>query len=120
MILFYTPNSPYARTARIALREWEMLERAEERLAANREANNPVLQFSPVGRVPTLVDGSLVITEAPSVFAYIRSFANCEGAPNLVDWERSRKRGRSSASSKASPSGYAKIVVPKSSNPPFC
>ena len=78
MILFYTPNSPYARTARIALREWNVLEQAEERPAANRETDNPVLEFSPVGKVPTLVHGDLVITEARNVFAYIKDIASAE------------------------------------------
>lgn len=78
MILFYTPNSPYARTARIALREWNVLGQAEERPAANRATNNPVLAFSPVGRVPTLVHGDLIITEARNVFAYIKDLASAE------------------------------------------
>src|SRR4051812_43480829 len=88
MILFYTPNSPYARTARIALREWGVLEVAEERTAANREADNPLLQFSPVGRVPTLVDAGIVITEARSVFAYIQDVAGAGNAERItqVDW----------------------------------
>ncbi|AZU03488.1 putative glutathione S-transferase [Glycocaulis alkaliphilus] len=93
MILFYTPNSPYARTARIALREWNLLGAAEERLAANREADNPVLAFSPVGRVPTLVHADLVITEARSVFAYIRNFAGGENAGE-VDWKTVAEEGQ--------------------------
>ncbi|WP_274424516.1 glutathione S-transferase family protein [Chelativorans sp. YIM 93263] len=88
MILFFTPNSPYARTARIALREWGVLEAAEERLATNRQVDNPVLQFSPVGRVPTLVHNGLVITEARSVFAYIRDIAGAGNAEwtSPADW----------------------------------
>ncbi|MFC4724747.1 glutathione S-transferase family protein [Glycocaulis abyssi] len=93
MILFYTPNSPYARTARIALREWKVLEAAEERLAANREADNPVLEFSPVGRVPTLVHAGLVITEARSVFAYIRNFAG-GGNAGEADWKMVAEEGQ--------------------------
>jgi glutathione S-transferase len=96
MILFYTPNSPYARTARIALREWSVLEVADERLAANREADNPVLEFSPVGRVPTLVHAGLVITEARSVFAYIKNFASA-GNPertSQLDWETVAEEGQ--------------------------
>jgi glutathione S-transferase len=96
MILFYTPNSPYARTARIALREWGVLEVAEERPAANREADNPVLQFSPVGRVPTLVHADLVITEAQSVFAYIKDFAGAGNSERMaqVDWATVAEEGQ--------------------------
>lgn len=96
MMLFYTPNSPYARTARIALREWGLLEAMEERAAANREPDNPVLQFSAVGRVPTLVHGDLVITEARSVFAYIKEFAGVGNVehPDRVDWRIVAEEGQ--------------------------
>ncbi|WP_265517928.1 glutathione S-transferase family protein [Nitratireductor luteus] len=96
MILFYTRNSPYARTARIALREWGLLEAVEERAAANREPDNPVLQFSPVGRVPTLVHADLVITEARSVFAYIKAFAGAGYAerPTPFDWATVAEEGQ--------------------------
>lgn len=96
MILFYTPNSPYARTARIALREWNVLEVAEERRAANREADNPVLEFSPVGRVPTLVHAGLVITEARSVFAYIKDFASAGNTERMsqIEWETVAEEGQ--------------------------
>ncbi|MXN20984.1 hypothetical protein GR170_24460 [Pseudooceanicola sp. GBMRC 2024] len=88
VILFYTQNSPFARTARIALREWGQLTGTEERLAANREVDNPVLLFSPVGRVPTIVDGGLVITEARAVFAYIKARAqgSREAPPEVDSW----------------------------------
>lgn len=96
MILFYTQNSPYARTARIALREWGVLGLAEERRAANREVDNPVLEFSPVGRVPTLVHAGLVITEAQSVFAYIKEFACAGNVERMcqVDWATVAEEGQ--------------------------
>lgn len=93
MILFYTPNSPFARTARIALREWGVLNQAEERFAANREAHNPVLKFSPVGRVPTLVDGDLVITEARAVFSYITARSGVT-FPRHFDWKAAAVEGQ--------------------------
>lgn len=85
MKLFYTPNSPYARIARIALREYGVLEQASELLAANRMPDNPVLQFSPVARVPTLVHNGLAITESRHVFRYIAGLA---GRPDTSgeDW----------------------------------
>lgn len=71
MQLFYSQNSPYARIARMAVREFGLLDRVEERKAANRQPDNPVLAFSAAGRVPTLVDGDLVLTEARYVFDYL-------------------------------------------------
>ena len=41
----------------------------------SREPDNPVLSHSPVGRVPTLVDGDLVITEAVNVVHYLEDIA---------------------------------------------
>jgi len=55
-----------------------------------------VLQFSPVGRVPTLVDDGLVITEARSVFAYIKCLANA-GKPACTapaDWKAVSDEGQ--------------------------
>jgi glutathione S-transferase len=97
MKLFYTPNSPYARTARIALREYGLLATTEEAVAANREPDNPVLAFNPVGRVPTLVAGGLVITEAPRIFAYIRQVSGKSmPRPETVspDWEAVAQEGQ--------------------------
>lgn len=76
MKLYYTQNSPYARIARIALRESGLTSDVPELLALNREQNNPVLQYSPVGRVPTLVDGDVVITEAKNICNYFFARSN--------------------------------------------
>lgn len=46
MQLFYSPNSPYARIARVALRETGLIEIAEETPARNRRPDNPVLAHS--------------------------------------------------------------------------
>jgi glutathione S-transferase len=87
LILFYTPNSPYARTSRIALREWNILPNVEERIAANRQADNPVLEFSPVGRVPTLIHDALTITEASRVFSYIEELASADKSTQSKDYD---------------------------------
>ena len=88
MKLFYTPNSPYARIARLALIEAGIAASVEHIVALNRQDDNPVLDFSPVGRVPTLVDGGLVITEARNVVDYIAAKSGCTAmrAPSAGDW----------------------------------
>ncbi|MDA5093932.1 glutathione S-transferase [Aliiroseovarius sp. KMU-50] len=73
MILFYSANSPYARIARITLREAGLTGNVQERLAESRSPNNPVLDHSPVGRVPTLVTDTLVITETNRVYDFLKS-----------------------------------------------
>ncbi len=55
----------------MGVRESGLVSTVTELLAANRQPDNPVLQFSPVGRVPALVAGDLVITEARHVFDYL-------------------------------------------------
>ncbi len=93
MQLYYTPNSPYARIARIALREYGLLARASERLAANRMPDNPVLQFSPVARVPTLLHDGLAITETRHVFRYIAELAGRQDT-GAADWPSIAQEGQ--------------------------
>lgn len=96
MKLFHTPNSPYARTARIALREYGLLGGCEEIVAANRQPDNPVLGFSPVGRVPTLVADGLVITESRAVFGFIqaRALVGSQISNADIDWAASAQEGQ--------------------------
>ena len=90
MELYYSQNSPFARIARVVARELDMIGLVEEVRAANRQPDNPVLLHSPVGRVPTLVDGDLVIAEAVNVVRYLEeilqpSRAGDERSPNWTN-----------------------------------
>ena len=73
MKLYYSQNSPYARIARVIARELDQMDSIEEVLARNREPDNPVLSYSPVGRVPMIADGNLVITEVGNVVRFLAS-----------------------------------------------
>ncbi len=84
MLLFYTQNSPYARIARVAVREFGLRRQVTEKLARNRAADNPVLTYSPAGRVPTLVDGDLVLSETRLIYDYLVQKAGKALAPK--DW----------------------------------
>ena len=96
MKLYYSQNSPYARIARMALRESGLSSFAEEFVAANRETDNPVLQYSPVGRVPTLIVDNIVITEAKNVFDYlsIRSGLETMQHDEKKDWAAISQEGQ--------------------------
>lgn len=96
MKLFYTPNSPYSRIARIAVREAGLVGKVEEILAFNRQDDNPVLAHSPVGRVPTLVDGQMVITEARDVVAYLAVASDCRAmlSADPDDWNSISRDGQ--------------------------
>lgn len=74
MKLFISPNSPYGRIARIAAIEIGLADRIEHIYVENRTHDNPLLQYSPVARVPTLVFGDLVISESRHICAYFDEF----------------------------------------------
>jgi len=80
MILYYTPNSPFARIARIGVREGGLSTRIEEREAILRRPENPVLGVSPLGRVPTLVDGGIGIADTGRIYACL---ADASGNPAM-------------------------------------
>lgn len=70
MQLFVTEYSPYARVARILLREKNLQPRVEEVIARTRKRNSPYYEIYPAGRVPYLalsdgsgVEGSRLILE---------------------------------------------------------
>ena len=71
MKLFYTQNSPYARIARIAVLEAGLGAEVEQIKVVNRSPESPLLEYSPTGRVPTLVDDTLVLGESRHVCAYL-------------------------------------------------
>ena len=59
MKLLLTRNSPYARRARIAVREAGLLDKVEELDVSPREENlDTLLAYSPAAKVPVLVTGS--------------------------------------------------------------
>ena len=88
MQLFYSRNSPYARIARVAAIECRLADRIEHVLVVNRDPDSPLLAFNPVGRVPTLVDGDLVIAESMDVCRYLDHVAGTTFARRPTDWRR--------------------------------
>ena len=96
MKLYYSQNSPFARVARIVVRELALTGDVEEIKAANRQPDNPVLAHSAVGRVPTLVDGKMVITETHHVVDYLVQKAGTDPTPssNSPDWNATIQEGQ--------------------------
>jgi glutathione S-transferase len=70
MRLYYTPNSPYARIARVAARESGLIARIEEIEARTREAGTPHFQVTPLARVPVLVDGAVTLADTRDICGY--------------------------------------------------
>lgn len=75
MKLFYTPNSPYARVARVAALSLNLGERIEMRKVTVREANSELLDYNPTGKVPTLeTDDKFILSETRIICAYLNCF----------------------------------------------
>ena len=73
MKLFYTQNSPYARVARIAVIEANLNAEVEHVKVVNRDVDSPLLGYNPTCRVPTLVDGEIMLGETRNICAYLYS-----------------------------------------------
>lgn len=89
MKLFYSPNSPYARIARVAVIESGLADHVDHIRVRNRAPDSPLLQYSPVCRVPTLVDGELVLGEARTICAYLEGVSDRRVrlvSPSRDDW----------------------------------
>jgi glutathione S-transferase len=88
MKLYYTPNSPYARICRIVADGAGLTDCLELVRVPLRDPENPVIAFSPLGRVPALVDGDLVLTEARHICAYLdeKGAASTPSVAGYKDW----------------------------------
>jgi len=74
MKLFYAPPSPYARKARIAARELDLMDRIEE-IAVNPFKNDGrLLAANPAGLVPTMImDDGAPLIDSPLICQYLDS-----------------------------------------------
>jgi len=91
MKLYVTPNSPYARMARIVVLEKGLERRVEIIQARTRTANSPYYAINPSGRVPYLArDDGVGMEESMLICDYLDQL---EGKPVLsipAGWEARR------------------------------
>jgi glutathione S-transferase len=72
MKLYITPNSPYARMARIVVLEKGLQGRVETIAAKTRTTDSPYYKINPSGRVPYLVcDDGVGLEESALICAYL-------------------------------------------------
>ncbi|QLE39658.1 glutathione S-transferase family protein [Nostoc sp. C052] len=72
MKLFYTPNSPYARIARVAIIELNLCARIETQKVIARDPNSDLLNYNPTGKVPTLAtDDGFILSETRIICVYL-------------------------------------------------
>ena len=71
MQLFYSPNSPYARKARIIIHELDLESRVKQ-VAVTLPADAKLRAINPLGKIPALVlDDNSVIYDSPVICEYL-------------------------------------------------
>tara|TARA_R110002012_G_scaffold23519_1_gene79703 strand:- start:1136 stop:1756 length:621 start_codon:yes stop_codon:yes gene_type:complete len=87
MKLYYTPNSPYARICRIIAIESGLGEVLDLDWVGLRTQDSPVIPLSPLGRIPLLEDGELVLSEARHICAYLDEKSGKRTVAPYGDWQ---------------------------------
>jgi glutathione S-transferase len=68
--LYYTPNSPYGRIARVALRDSGLIAQTEEIEVTTRAEGTPYFDITPLARVPLLQDGDVKLGDTRDICGY--------------------------------------------------
>ena len=94
MQLFYSPNSPYARKARIIIHELNLTSRVEE-VSVSLPADAKLRAVNPLGKIPALVldDGS-VIYDSPVICEYLDDLAQGKFFPRAGFFREAQGRWR--------------------------
>jgi glutathione S-transferase len=84
MKLFYASGSPYARIARVVVRELALGDRVEEIEVTLRDPHSTLLPSNPGGKVPALqLDDGQILTENAAILSYVaKKFGNGKMWPN--------------------------------------
>ena len=69
--LYYTPNSPYARVARVAVRKSGLIDQVEEIEAKTRDKATSYFDVTPLARVPVFIDGVVQLADTRDICAYL-------------------------------------------------
>jgi glutathione S-transferase len=81
--LYFTPNSPYARKARIIVYELGLKGRVEE-VIISLPADDNFRRINPLGKIPALVlDGGSVIYDSPVICEYLDDLGGGRFFPRL-------------------------------------
>lgn len=92
MKLFMTPTSPYARKARIILRELD-LQRNVEEVQVDLADKAEIRKFNPLGKVPALaLDDGSVLVDSPVICEYLDDFGNGKFFPKPNVWGDTKGR----------------------------
>ena len=71
MQLYFTPNSPYARKARIIIHELDLKQRVQD-VIISLPADDAFRRFNPLGKIPALLlDGGSAIYDSPVICEFL-------------------------------------------------
>jgi glutathione S-transferase len=92
--LFYSPNSPYARKARIIIHELALSSRVED-VIVSLPADAKLRSVNPLGKIPALLldDGS-VIYDSPVICEYLDALGNGKFFPRASLFREAEGRWR--------------------------
>jgi glutathione S-transferase len=92
--LFYSPNSPYARKARIIIHELDLVSRVEE-TSVSLPADAKLRSLNPLGKIPALLldDGS-VIYDSPVICEYLDDLGQGQFFPRAGFFREAQGRWR--------------------------
>jgi glutathione S-transferase len=92
--LYYSPNSPYARKARIIIHELEM-EKRVELIAVTLPADAKFRSLNPLGKIPALVlDDNSVIYDSPVICEYLDDLGQGKFFPRATLFKEAQGRWR--------------------------
>jgi glutathione S-transferase len=94
MKLFYSPNSPYARKARVIIHDLDLKARVED-VIVSLPADAKLRAVNPLGKIPALIldDGS-AIYDSPVICEYLDDFGNGTFFPRAKLFKEAQGRWR--------------------------
>lgn len=94
MKLYMSPASPFARKARIIIRELDLTRLVEE-IPTNPAASDELRKTNPLGKIPALVldDGSTLI-DSPVICEYLNELGGGKFFPGMSVWRETSGRWR--------------------------
>ena len=94
MQLYYSPNSPYARKARIIIHELNLGSRVQE-VAVTLPADAKLRAINPLGKIPALVlDDNSVIYDSPVICEYLDELGQGKFFPRASLFREAQGRWR--------------------------
>lgn len=85
MKLYHSPNSPYARKARVLAIERGIIDQIELVEVSTTDLNGPLMKVNPLGKVPALeTESDGIIHDSPLICEYLDGYTSSASGPGKV------------------------------------